>query len=307
MFACLCGLILTACHAPDQALDDSQIKREAEPKSSPIEFGTSYQIASDIYGMDREINVYAPTIPEWGKGYFEDPLPVLYVIDGGTQQDFFHIAALSQLTLINAERQPMIVVGVRTHNRRAEITPKAHDPRYLGGEFAEWGGSETFRRHLIQEVIPFIKARYPGGRDVVMGESLAGLFVMETFLQDPQSFDDYVAVSPSLWWDDQYLAKQARPLLEGHTPSDKRLYITMANEGGTMRMGLETMLQAFDGHKDIVNLKFVDRAMSDSHASIYHHAARDALSWMYAMPETPYGDMPWYMTIGGHPSNSGGK
>ena len=42
-----------------------------------------------------------------------------------------------------------------------------------------------------------------------MGESLAGLFVMETFLLEQDLFDTYIAIDPSLWWNNQKLASSA--------------------------------------------------------------------------------------------------
>lgn len=197
----------------------------------------------------------------------------------------------------------MIVVGVRTHNRRSEISPKATDPRYQGGEFEGWGGSHTFRQHLIEEVKPFIEARFETGRSAVIGESLAGLFVVETFLESPEAFDDYISISPSLWWDNRRLSKQAPTLLEQHEASDKRIYITMADEGGTMRVGLEELLASLQDAPNAADVKFVDRKDGDTHASIYHHAARDALNWMFGIPAEPYGATPWYLLEGGRPSS----
>ncbi|HBS34739.1 MAG TPA: esterase, partial [Parvularcula sp.] len=47
-----------------------------------------------------------------------------------------------------------------------------------------------------------IEANYrTSGADAMMGESLAGLFVAETFLKYPETADRYIAISPSLWWD----------------------------------------------------------------------------------------------------------
>ena len=272
-----------------------------DPRSEPAIFGTTHYLPSAIYGMDREINIYVPDIPEWGKGYFADPLPVLFLVDGGRDQDFFHIAGLSQLTLVNAERQPMIVVGVRTHDRRPEISPAAEDPRYKANGFEGWGGSHTFRRHLLEEVRPFVESRHATGRATLMGESLAGLFVVETFLEAPGSFDDYVAVSPSLWWDDRRLSRQAPERLASHGSSDRRLYLTMADEGGTMQLGLDELLVALSAHPDTVDVRYVDRSGEDTHGTIYHHAARDALTWLHGIPAGPYGETPWYLVEGGQP------
>lgn len=289
--------LMAACQAP--VLDSETSETPVPQTGAPLPFGTQHFIQSDVYTADREINIYVPEIPAWGEGYFVDPLPVLYVIDGGADQDFFHIAGLSQLTIINGERQPMIVVGVRTHNRRQEIVPDPQHPDYQRGDFQGFGGSEEFRRFLLTEVKPYVESKYNVERDAVIGESLAGLFIVETFLKSPDSFDDYIAVSPSLWWDDRNLAKDAPNLLAQHQLSDRRLYLTMADEGGTMRLGLEEILSSLSKHPETATVKFVDRANQDSHSTIYHHSARDALSWMYGIPAQPYGETPWYLEVGG--------
>src|SRR3546814_7762981 len=60
-----------------------------------------------------------------------------------------------------------------------ELTPAPEDARYRAA-FPESGGSLHFRKFLETEVIPFIEARYrTGERRAVMGESLAGLFVID--------------------------------------------------------------------------------------------------------------------------------
>ena len=72
------------------------------------------------------------------------------------------------------------------------------------------GGSAAYRRFLAEELKPWIAARYrTSGETALIGESLAGLFVVETFLKQPVLFDAYIAASPSLWWDDQSLARGA--------------------------------------------------------------------------------------------------
>ncbi|MEO9635377.1 MAG: alpha/beta hydrolase-fold protein [Parasphingorhabdus sp.] len=276
----------------------------AEAKEpTPISFGEQHLVSSEIYGELREINVYVPKLPDWGKEIFDQPLPVLYLIDGGTDQDYFHIAGLAQLPLVNAERQPMIVVGIKTHNRRPEISYKATDPRYQS-EFASWqtADGEDFRRHIETEVMPLIEANYKTGRKIVMGESLAGLFVMEVLLRNPDMFDDYVSISPSLWWDDRFLAKNAKSMLAKHKPSDRRLYVTMADEGGTMQKGLDEMLLALQQTSPKgLTVNYVDRRKEDSHSTIYHHSARDAFGWLFGIAPSEYGAAPWYLTEGAEP------
>ncbi len=72
------------------------------------------------------------------------------------------------------------------------------------------GGSAAFRRFIRAELMPLVNARCrTTGETAIVGESLAGLFVVETFLLEPDLFDTYVAFDPSLWWNDAYLVKRA--------------------------------------------------------------------------------------------------
>lgn len=68
-----------------------------------------------------------------------------------------------------------------------------------------------------------------------------------------------------------------------------------------MRQGLDKLIQALSVHEDAVEVKFVDRSETDTHGSIYHHAARDALIWLYGIPAEPYGETPWYFKTDGQP------
>ena len=67
---------------------------------------------------------------------------------------------------------------------------------------------------------------------------IGGLFVVETFLQQPDLFQGYVAISPSLWWNNQSLALTAPGFSKRFDYRNKRLYLSIADEGGTMQDGM---------------------------------------------------------------------
>lgn len=71
-----------------------------------------------------------------------------------------------------------------------------------------------------------------------------GLFISETLLKTPDLFTDYIAINPSLWYDDRQLAKQACELVSKHSNDRKNLYVTMANEVDTLQKGLDELLKA---------------------------------------------------------------
>ncbi|WP_198422011.1 alpha/beta hydrolase-fold protein [Stenotrophomonas acidaminiphila] len=64
--------------------------------------------------------------------------------------------------------------------------------------------------------MPEIERRYrtTGSRGII-GESLAGLFIVETLFEQPTLFDTWIAFSPSLWWNDAALTRSAGVRLQG--------------------------------------------------------------------------------------------
>lgn len=77
---------------------------------------------------------------------------------------------------------------------------------------------------------PLVEQTYrTNGRDVVLGESLAALFVVETYLVEPSLFDGYGAVDPSLWWDKEALSRTAgAKLADGQ--KGRSLFLAIAKE-----------------------------------------------------------------------------
>lgn len=263
-----------------------------------IVIGTTYTLNSSVLGDDREINVWLP--PSYNKD--QDSYSVLYLLDGALDQDFQHIAGLAQLGALSWTFEPLIVVGVQTRERRRELTTSPSDPRYRVA-FPESGGADQFRRFLAQEVIPFVDAGFrTKSRKALMGESLAGLFVVDTFLTSPELFDDYVAISPSLWWDDRVEVRRSADLLARHSPADRRLYLAIADEGGTMKDEMDRLLASLKAQPpDRLLWVYSDKSASEHHDTIYHGAALDAPRWLYAVPPYDYGPIPWFMVDGASP------
>jgi uncharacterized protein len=271
------------------------------PAEAPIVLGTSHRLASKVLGQPREINVRLPA--SYADAKASQAYPVLYVLDGGAEQDFPHIAGLAQHGEISGTFDEFIVVGIATKKRIWELTSPTQDERYTtfyraNGEpveFASGGGSETFRRFIAEEVIPFVEGKYrTSGRRTFIGESLAAFFVVDTLLRRPELFHDYIAISPSLWWNREELGNRAVELLSGRDYSGRRFYVTMANEAGTMRRGLDKLLAALrTPAAGALKWTWVDRRNSEHHGSIYHIAALDALRTLYPKPYRPGSPLPW--------------
>lgn len=271
------------------------------PVGAPIVLGTSYILNSKVLGQPREINVRLPA--SYADAKANRKYPVLYLLDGGVEQDFPHIAGLAQHGEISWTFDEFILVGLATKKRIWELTTPTQDERYstyyrANGEpveFASGGGSEKFRRYIAEEVIPFVETKYrTSGRRTFIGESLAALFVVDTLLRRPELFHDYIAISPSLWWNREELGNRASGLLASHDYSGRRLYLTMASEGGTMQRGMDKLLAALrTPAAGALQWTYVDRRASEHHGSLYHAAALDALRTLYPKPWRPGSPLPW--------------
>jgi hypothetical protein len=197
----------------------------APPEAVPITIGETRSL-SYADGDERQVNVYLP------EGYAEGSkrYPVLYLIDGGLSQDFLHVAGTTALGAVWGRSEPVIVVGIESRDRRAELIGSAGTAAQHK-QYPTAGQSAAFRAFLRDKVKPLIEARYrTSGQDGVIGESLAGLFIVETWLREPGLFDRYAAIDASLWWDDARLAGAAPGLLAGQQARGP-LYLTYSNEG----------------------------------------------------------------------------
>lgn len=270
-------MMMTALVMAGALLTAAPVAAQGEP--TPIVIGQSYTLPSAVMGAAREINVWLPPGYEGGAARY----PVLYVLDGGQAQDFHHISGLAQLGTVNGTTRDVIVVGIASADRRNELALPT-DNAELIARYPTQGQSERFRRFVAEEVQPFIEGRFrTNGETTLMGESLAGLFVVETFLKEPQMFDAYVAVSPSLWWDGGRLARQSGAHLRDHSNDPRTLILTMGDEGAEAQALMDTLTGNLRDHAlPGVSWSFEPRP-AESHATIYHGAALDAFRRLYAV------------------------
>lgn len=269
-------LAIVSCATTDQPPPTSTANTE-----TPITIGASYKLASKFMGETRNYNVWLP--PSYADGKKE--YPVIYLIDGGVNQDFHHITGLAQLGAIAAMFQDVIIVGVESDDRQNELTYTSLDQEHID-EFPTHGGANIFRQFLTDELMPVINNRYrTNGNNGLLGESLAGLFIVDTFLNHAENFDIFLAISPSVWWDLGSLGANAKKNVGALPKGEKKIYLTIANEGGEMRAALLQIVDALKTEKAPgVGWVFSDRP-DLTHSTIYHREALEALVWAYPLPK----------------------
>lgn len=187
----------------------------------------SFTLPSATLEETRRIHVYTPP------GYDaagSTRYPVLYMPDGGLHEDFPHIATSVDTAIRAGELRPLLVVGIENTERRRDMTgPTEVDTDRLIAPRV--GGSAAFRDFIRDELMPQVRRRYRvTDETAIIGESLAGLFIVETFFLQPELFDTYIALSPSLWWNGQELVRKAGERLEARPELRNALYLSSADE-----------------------------------------------------------------------------
>lgn len=247
---------------------------KASPTNDPIPEHETFTIQSQGLGEARNITVWTPESYKTNT----DSLIVLYMLDGGVNEDFPHVANTLN-DLINANKiPPVILVGVENTQRRRDLTgPTTVDK---DKEIAPVvSGSEQFRTFINEELFSEINNRYRTTKQKgIIGESLAGLFVVETFLLHPEMFDFYIAFDPSLWWNDKYLVNTANEYLDRFSNDKKTLWFA-----GSGAKDISATVRKFSKILETKNNENITWNYSDErkeeHRTIFRATKEKAITW----------------------------
>jgi hypothetical protein len=250
--------------------------------AEPVPAHQTFTLESAKLKETRRINVYLPP------GYDaagSTRYPVLYMPDGGMKEDFPHVATTIDTAIRAGELRPMLLVGIENTERRRDMTgpTQVAEDRKIAPRV---GGSAAFRAFIRDELMPRVRRRYRvTDETAIIGESLAGLFIVETFFVQPRLFGTYIALSPSLWWNGEELVKKAGERLKAHPDLRNGLYLASADEdeivSATTRLAETLRASAPTG------LKWEYEPRPDlRHDNIYRSASPQVLRKWFA-PEAP--------------------
>ena len=242
--------------------------------NDPIPEHETFKIQSRQVGEERVINVWTPDNYKSGK----DSLPVMYMADGGTKEDFPHIANTLAKLIKEKKIQPLILVGIENTQRRRDLTGFTEVAK--DKEIAPVvGGSEKFRAFIKDELFPEISKRYRTTTEKsIIGESASGLFVMETFFLTPEMFDNYIAFDPSLWWNNHYLVRTAKDHLANFPRSVKRVWFASSNAEDVSPFTKKLADIFKTENKENIKWNFLDEP-KEKHTTIFRATKEKAIIW----------------------------
>lgn len=243
----------------------------------PFQIGEIHKIESKVLNEERVLNIYLP------HGYDQkEKYPVIYLLDGSADEDVVHIAGLVQFMGLMYTMPPTIVVGIDNVDRKRDFTFKTDVPS-LREKYPNTGHSAPFIKFIAEELQPYIRNHFStNDTSSLIGQSLGGLLASEIVLKNPELFDRYYIVSPSLWWGEESLLKDADNLISQHNYSGKYIHISVGkNEDKIMvreAKALYKKLKPLSKKGVFVGLNVLK---GHNHATVLHQAIYDALKLLY--------------------------
>ena len=235
----------------------------------------TFKIESKEVGETRIINIWKPE--EYSNNL--QNYDVLYMADGGVKEDFPHIANTIAKLIKEKSIQPIILVGIENTVRGRDLTGSSQsqdDAKYC----PLTDGASNFRAFINKELIPEINLRYRTSKKKgIIGESLSGLFVMETFMLHPESFDFYIAFDPSLWWNNHFLVKSATETFNNFPSNDIKLWFAGSNAEDISIHTKELNRILKTNAPPNLDWKYSDEP-KEKHHTIFRATKEKALIWM---------------------------
>lgn len=208
-----------------------------------------WSVTSSINGQEYRVQIYQPSGKVPASGF-----PIIYTLDGNST--FTMTAEMVRIQSLRPEKTgvvPAIVVGIG-YNVEAPFPPKRHYDFTMpapekdlpelpfGRTLPEQGGALDFMSFVEDQLKPLVESRYPvdSSRQMIVGHSLGGLFVLNMLFARPQSFHTYIAGSPSIHWNEMYLRQQEQKWLEefnkGRHKLNTRVLIAVGEREGNLKV-----------------------------------------------------------------------
>lgn len=221
----------------------------------------TFKLASPETGTTYWIYVHAPDARRE-----RGPWPTVLFMDGDDQFKF----AVKAYQALRKKGQvpPLLLVGVgygASYMKPANQRGRDYTPTHNAFEPSS-GGASAFLQFLTATLWPELKIRYsihPRQRGVA-GYSLGSLLVLHALFQAKPFFSHYLAGSPSVWWDNRSILRQAKALRSRRAMLRARLFLSVGEKDSESMTGDLALLESQLAQKpfkalDITSCRFAGR------------------------------------------------
>lgn len=200
--------------------------QEGHKKQYLQKVGVLDSIYSQILDESRPLYIQLPASyhPSQKQKY-----PVAFILDGEmylpTVHDMQHYYS-------GGYTPEMVLVGISNEkNRTRDLTPSTITTKYGMPFNEENGAADDFSTFIEKELIPYIENKYPvTSFRTLIGHSYGGLFTIYMLVHHEDLFANYLAIDPSMDWDDQQLLKEAAGVLASRNYENKALFMSLSGQ-----------------------------------------------------------------------------
>jgi uncharacterized protein len=235
--------------------------------------GRQLVIHSSILKEDRTCRIVLPASYAWAT---DRRYPVLYLLDG--ESNLLHTAGSASFLSDAGEIPELIVVAITSTVRIRDFTQTDWSSHWIGG-----GGAGNFKSFLSKELIPDIERKYrANGFRILSGVSASGQFALYTLAEQPSMFHAYIALSPSLDWDDKLPQRQLEASFERADSLKNFLYFAWSDDYGSA-LDNDLRLQETLEKKSPKGFRWTARGFPlETHMSVALPAQIEALRQVFA-------------------------
>lgn len=199
---------------------------------------TRIVVHSERLGRDYELRVQLPSAKVFLPG---QKLATIYALDGG-----YGFAGPGGVSLGDrATMAPAIIVSLRYAPGQASPRDQdfAHHAFTVDGQ-TRGGGGAAFEAFLLQDLRPFIEARYPAdpAGSVLFGHSMGGVFAANVFADKPDAFAGYIIGSVVIPRDPGLTDRVAKAASRAH---GQRVFLAVGGAEDSTTLEKRRMAQGF--------------------------------------------------------------
>ena len=247
------------------------------------------KIKSEVLNQEREILVYTPVDYDWRiNEYFK----VIYVLDCQNREFFDYTSSI--ISFLTNGNTSFIIVGISSpyneeldYSRNNDFLPilKTESSKKIFGKYS--GNADNFMGYIETEVIPYINSNYRTlNQNIIVGHSLGASFILYSLLEKPNLFRNYIAISPNLAYDENYLSERLSEFDYSQIKNPTFIYLSNADEGiqywKEWKPAREHVYSFFrDSLKQKNLLTKIDEFPNNNHWNTFPPALNNALSFYF--------------------------
>ncbi|WP_238456050.1 alpha/beta hydrolase [Lederbergia galactosidilytica] len=244
-------------------------------KNITLDHTYEWEFYSEFMNLPYDIKVAIPSTPPPEDGY-----PIVYVLDGNAYFSFARdVVRLQSRRTAKTFVEIALIVGIGhlgddeavSKRRFYEFTAPAasyiYPERLKKFGKKEHGGAEKLLKFIQLELKPEIEKRFSVNqkKQTLFGHSLSGLFTLWALFTQPKSFQSYLAISPSVWWNNHEIFDYANNFLKHiEQRNGLNLFIAVGEHEAFMVDDAQRLFSQLEGHLE-ANFYI---ALGENHASV---------------------------------------